>query len=78
MCVSTGANAHGSVCFLIIFTANPVGVLQKMSCPFFAISVSLVLFVVKKSVAVHGFWKMENFQSPKMPKLLILSADLKF
>jgi len=29
-------------------------------------------------VAVHGFWKMENFQSPKMPKLLILSADLKF
>jgi len=29
-------------------------------------------------VAVHGFWKMENFQFPKMPKLLILSADLKF
>jgi len=29
-------------------------------------------------VAVHGFWKMENFQSPKMPKLLILSVDLKF
>jgi len=33
---------------------------------------------VKILVAVHGFWKMENFQSPKMPKLLILSADLKF
>jgi len=39
------------------------------------------LFGIKsesKKVAVHGFWKMENFQSPKMPKLLILSADLKF